>query len=226
MRGSTEALVWMETGWDSLTKPGEPHKEAGVNWDSWRRTLWLQPSWGAHFTMGHWCGQAAFWSPLSSLLSTWAQPLLEGWPWPWNDQVPGQSDQQAGASTETPTPCSQLSQDTTPVISRPATSRGSPGSVVSFPRTRPHSPGWHLTGSQEAHSQSPQDSALPPRVWQSDTSRSLSGHRARDQLCLRAYPQWLAPPQREGTLSPRWAGAGHASAYSHGYQKEGYCWAS
>lgn len=53
---------------------------------------------------------------------------------------------------------------TTPVISRPATSPGSPGSAVSFPRTRPHSPGWHLTGSQEPHSQSPQDSVLPPRV--------------------------------------------------------------
>lgn len=93
VRGGTEALVWTETGWDSLTKSGESHKEAGVNWNSWRCTLWLQPSWGAHFTRGHWCGQAAFWSPLSSLWSTWAQPVSEGWPWPWNNQVPGQSDQ-------------------------------------------------------------------------------------------------------------------------------------
>lgn len=40
-----------------------------------------------------------------------------------------------------------------------------------------------------SHSQSTQDSALSPKVWQSYISWGLSGHWARDQLCLRAYPE-------------------------------------
>ena len=64
----TEAVSQKEPGSETLADLGEPCGEAGGNWDSpWSHRHWQQPFWGVIPPQGHWCWEAAFWNPPSSL---------------------------------------------------------------------------------------------------------------------------------------------------------------